>query len=83
MSETLKPNFLPILRVLNHKVDFILVGGVAAVVQGCAGYDLGEGTIIPVLDLETLIAVKEETAGEKDRAILAIPRRTLEESRRK
>jgi hypothetical protein len=44
---------------------------------------LGEGIIIRVLELERLIAVKEETAGDKDRASLPILRRTLEESRRK
>ena len=45
--------------------------------------DVGEGTTIRVLELETLIAVKEETAGDKDRSALPILRRTLEESRRK
>jgi len=35
-----------------------------------------------VFDLETLIAVKEELGNEKDRAVLPILRRTLEESRR-
>jgi hypothetical protein len=44
---------------------------------------LGEGITIRVLELETLIAVKEETAGDKDQASLPILRRTLEESRRK
>jgi len=44
---------------------------------------VGDGITIRVLDLETLIAVKEETAGDKDRASLPILRRTLEESRRK
>ncbi|MEK7408096.1 MAG: hypothetical protein AAB225_23740, partial [Acidobacteriota bacterium] len=39
----------------------------------------GAGVRIRVLDLATLIQVKEETAGEKDRAILPILRRTLEE----
>jgi len=34
---------------------------------------------VRVLDLPTLIKVKEETAGDKDRAVLAILRRTLEE----
>jgi hypothetical protein len=38
---------------------------------------------IRVLDLETLIAVKEELAGEKDRAALPILRRTLEEKRKR
>jgi hypothetical protein len=162
---TLKPDFLQLLRALSkHGVDFILVGGVAAVVQGAPimtfdldvlystdadnvvrllsaveglegyyrlqpqrrlkpqlshlasgghnllttrfgpldllgsignsrGYqhllphtvsiDTGEGTTVRVLDLETLIGVKEETAGEKDRAMLPILRRALEESRRK
>ena len=45
--------------------------------------DVGQGTIVQVLDLETVIAVKEEAAGDKDRAALPILRRTLEESRRK
>ena len=165
MPGTLKPDFLQILRTLTrHRVDFILVGGVAAAVQGAPvmtfdvdvlystdadnlgrllaaietlegyyrthperrlkpqlahlasaghnllstrfgpldllgsignahGYldllahanstDVGDGTTVRVLDLETLIAVKEEVAGEKDRAVLPILRRTLDESRRK
>lgn len=165
MPGTLKPDFLQILRTLTrHGVDFILVGGVAAAVQGAPimtfdvdvlystdadnlvrllaaietlegyyrthpeqqlepqlshlasaghnllttrfgpldlpgsignarGYrdllphahstDVGDGTTVRVLDLATLIAVKEEVAGEKDRAVLPILRRTLEESRRK
>lgn len=45
--------------------------------------DLGNGLVAPVLDLETLIAVKEEVGGEKDRAVLPMLRRTLEESRRR
>jgi hypothetical protein len=36
---------------------------------------------VRVLDLETLIAVKEEVGGEKDIAMLPVLRRTLEESR--
>jgi hypothetical protein len=38
---------------------------------------------IKVLDLETLIQIKEELGGEKDRAILPILRRTLEERRKR
>ena len=165
MPGTLKADFLELLRTLSkHGVDFILVGGVAAAVQGApimtfdvavlyaidarnlnrllaaiedldgyyrvqperrlrpqlahlaaGGHNLlatrfgpldllrsvgnwhtypdllphtveivvGDGITIRVLDLETLIAVKEETAGDKDRASLPILRRTLEESRRK
>ena len=165
MPETPKPDFLSILRILRtHQVDFILVGGVAAVVQGapimtldldvlystgadnlthllaaiedldghyrmqpekrlkpqlshlaagghnllstrlgpldllgnigrCRTYqdlaphaiqmDIGAGLTMRVLDLESLIAVKEEVGGEKDRAVLPVLRRTLEESRRR
>jgi predicted nucleotidyltransferase len=45
--------------------------------------DISEGLRIRVLDLETLIALKEELAGEKDRAALPILRRTLEERRKR
>jgi predicted nucleotidyltransferase len=48
-----------------------------------ADLDIGEDLRIRVLDLETLIALKEELAGEKDRAALPILRRTLEERRKR
>jgi len=44
--------------------------------------DIGEGLRVRVLDLETLIAIKEELGGEKDRAVLPVLRRTLEEKRK-
>jgi hypothetical protein len=44
--------------------------------------EIGEGIRVRVLDLETLIAIKEELAGEKDLAVLPILRRTLEEKRK-
>jgi predicted nucleotidyltransferase len=44
---------------------------------------VAEGVTIRVLDLETLIAIKEDLGGEKDRAMLPILRRTLEENRRR
>jgi hypothetical protein len=44
-----------------------------------AELDISDGLRIRVLDLETLIAIKEELGGEKDRAVLPILRRTLEE----
>jgi hypothetical protein len=44
--------------------------------------DISEGLRIRVLDLETLIAIKEELGGDKDRAVLPILRRTLEEKRK-
>jgi len=43
---------------------------------------IAEGLRIRVLDLETLIAIQEELGGEKDRAVLPILRRTLEEKRK-
>ena len=41
--------------------------------------DVGEGVRVRVLTLEKLIALKEELGGEKDRAVLPILRRTLDE----
>jgi hypothetical protein len=38
---------------------------------------------VRVLDLDALIQIKEEVGHEKDRAVLAILRRTLEEKRRR
>ena len=45
--------------------------------------DLGDGLKVKVLDLETLIAVKEEVGAEKDLAALPVLRRTLLEKRRR
>jgi predicted nucleotidyltransferase len=45
--------------------------------------DIGEGMGVRVLDLETIIAVKEQLASEKDLAVLPILRRTLSEMRKK
>jgi predicted nucleotidyltransferase len=45
--------------------------------------EVGQGLRVQVLNLETLIAVKEEVAGEKDLAVLPTMRRTLEEKRRR
>jgi predicted nucleotidyltransferase len=44
--------------------------------------DIGDGIRVRVLDLETLIAIKEELAGVKDVAVLPILRQTLAERRR-
>lgn len=44
---------------------------------------LGEDLVIRVLNLETIIAIKEELAGEKDIAMLPLLRRTLSEIRKK
>jgi hypothetical protein len=133
---TAKREFAGLLIELSrHAVDFIVVGGVAAVLEGLDAvyrmspeqklkpaashltspghqllitrlgpldilgsigrsrcYDdllphtseieVGKGLRVPVLNLEMLIVVKEEVAGEKDRAVLPVMRRTLEEKRR-
>ena len=44
---------------------------------------IGEGMRVRVLDLETLISIKEQLATEKDLAMLPILRQTLREIRRK
>src|ERR1022692_3226425 len=44
--------------------------------------DIGDGILVRVLDLETLISLKEDLGTEKDRAILPLLRQTLEEQRR-
>jgi hypothetical protein len=43
----------------------------------------GEQVLVRVLNLETLITMKEELAQEKDRAVIPVLRRTLEEKRRR
>jgi hypothetical protein len=45
--------------------------------------DIGDGLSIAVLNLVTLIRVKEATAGEKDNAMLPILKRTLAERGKK
>ena len=44
--------------------------------------EIAAGILVRVLDLETLVAIKEELGGEKDRAVLPVLRRTLAEKRR-
>lgn len=44
--------------------------------------DIGDGLQVRVLDLETIIAIKEELGTEKDRAVLPLLRRTLDESKK-
>jgi predicted nucleotidyltransferase len=44
--------------------------------------EIGGGVRVHVLDLATIVALKEELAGEKDLAVLPILRRTLEEKQR-
>ena len=44
--------------------------------------DIGGGFMARVLDLETLIKIKEQVGGDKDRLVLPILRRTLEEKKK-
>jgi predicted nucleotidyltransferase len=48
-----------------------------------ADVDIGGGIRIRVLDLETLVAIKEDLGGDKDLAMLPILRQTLNETRKK
>ncbi len=48
-----------------------------------AEMSVGEGMVIRVLDLETIIALKEELAAQKDLAMLPLLRQTLNEIRKK
>jgi len=57
--------------------------GYADLVEHSDEFDIGGGVMVRVLDLETLIATKEEAGGEKDKAALPLLRRTLEEKRRR
>jgi hypothetical protein len=43
---------------------------------------VGKGLTVRLLDLATLIETKQETAGEKDHAVLAVLRRLLEQKSR-
>jgi predicted nucleotidyltransferase len=45
--------------------------------------EIAEGIRIKVLNLETLIAMKEELGGEKDKAVLPVLRRTLAEIKKR
>ena len=56
--------------------------GYAELLPHSTELEIADGLLIHVLNLETLIALKEELGGEKDRAVLPILRRTLEEKRK-
>jgi hypothetical protein len=50
-------------------------------IQKAIAVQIAEGVAVPVLELSSLITIKEETAGEKDLAMLPILRQTLRERR--
>jgi hypothetical protein len=45
--------------------------------------EIGPGVRVSVLDLQTIVALKEEMGGEKDLAVLPVLRRTLDLKRQK
>ena len=53
--------------------------GYNELIQKAIAVQSAEAVAVPILELSVLIAVKEETAGEKDRAVLPILRQTLRE----
>ncbi|HEY7616786.1 MAG TPA: hypothetical protein VH744_08285 [Terriglobales bacterium] len=53
--------------------------GFAELLPQSSEMDVGEGTTVRVLNLETIISIKEQLASEKDVATLPILRRTLRE----
>ena len=50
---------------------------------GSVAVQVGEGLSVRVLNLETLITIKEQLGEDKDRAVIPVLRRTLEEKRRR
>jgi hypothetical protein len=67
---------LDVLGAIGRGLDF------DALLPHSREMEAGAATRVRVLDLETLIAVKEELGSEKDRAVLPMLRRVLEEKRR-
>lgn len=68
---------LDLLGAIGHGHDYF------ALLSRSVEMEVGGGVVVRVLDLPSLIQVKEQTGGEKDRAALATLRRTLEESRKR
>ena len=48
-------------------------------IQEAIAIEIADGVAVPVLELSALVTIKEETAGEKDQAVLPILRQTLRE----
>ncbi len=68
---------LDVLGTVGHDLDY------GALLEHSSEKIIAEGIAIRVLDLETLVALKEDIGGEKDRATLHVLRRTLEQERRR
>ena len=65
-----------LLATIGRGLDF------SALLPRSTEMKIGEGIGVRVLDLETIIAVKEQLASEKDLAALPILRRTLSEMKK-
>jgi len=75
-----RPRFLELLRLLaRQEVDFIVVGGVAAILEGVpiSVREIAD-LRIRVLELARVIKTKEQAGRDKDLAMLPVLRRTLE-----
>jgi predicted nucleotidyltransferase len=92
-GRTIRPT-PPHLATPGHQLLMTLAGplDLLGVIGKGRGYDellahtveleVGAGVRVRVLDLATLIETKEEAGRDKDRAVLAILRRTLEQTKR-
>jgi len=67
---------LDLLGQIGHAREFGFLA------RRCVELDIGSGLRVRVLDLETLIQMKEETGRERDLAALPLLRRTLAEKRK-
>ena len=66
----MNPSFREILRLLNrHEVEFVVVGGVAAVIHGAP---------VTTFDLDALVRISEDNAGRLIRALSELDARYRE-----
>lgn len=57
--------------------------GYEELISHSAEFEIGAGVWVRVLNLETLIELKQQRDGEKDKAVLPVLRRTLSEIRKR
>jgi hypothetical protein len=68
---------LDVLGAIGRDLDY------GALLEHSSEKTIADGITIRVLDLKTLVAIKEELGNEKDRSTLPVLRRALEEERRR
>jgi predicted nucleotidyltransferase len=66
-----------LLATIGQNLDY------SDLLQHSSEMDIGDGNRVRVLNLETLISIKEQLASEKDVAMLPILRQTLLEMKKK